>query len=205
MRVVRVAGTTQTQVMLRAVDSLEAMPLAGTTAAATLTMRPREPFFSSDGRWIGFFAGNELKKVATSGGPAIAICSTGSTQKRGGTWGADNTIVFATADSRTGLREVPSDGGEPRVLTTPDLANGEMFHLFPEMLPGGQAIIFTIMMGGSAANAQVAVLDRRTGQRTADPPVDPQRCGGMGASEQWRLRYSSSACADASVNSSPAR
>jgi serine/threonine-protein kinase len=160
-----VGGTSRVQVMLRAIDSLDAVPLASTAAAATLTSRPREPFFSPDGRWIAFFAGFSLKKVALSGGPALTICGIRN-NPRGGSWGGDNTIVFAMADSSTGLLEVSADGGEPKVLTMPDPAHGEMYHLFPEVLPGGQAILFTITMRGSTESSQVAVLDRRTGQRT---------------------------------------
>ncbi len=51
------------------------------------------------------------------------------------------------------------------MLTTPDSAHGEMDHFFPSVLPGGGAVLYTIVAAGGAANAQVAVLDLKTGQR----------------------------------------
>ena len=61
-----VAGSSQ-QIYLRAFDSLEAKPLAGTEGATS-------PFFSPEGQWIGFFAGGKLKKVAVSGGAVLTLC-----------------------------------------------------------------------------------------------------------------------------------
>ena len=83
---------------------------------------------------------------------------------RGATWGPDDTIIFATDNAATGLQRVSAAGGTPTVLTRPDRAQGEADHLWPEMLPGGRAVLFTItaQTGGLDA-AQVAVLDLRTG------------------------------------------
>ena len=83
----------------------------------------------------------------------------------GASWGDDNTIVFATDDPSTGLWRVSADGGEPTVLTTPDAAQHESDHAFPSVLPGGRGVLFTIAAAGQADNAQVAVLDLKTGQR----------------------------------------
>ena len=54
-------------------------------------------------------------------------------------------------------------GGEPKVLTTPDTAHGEVDHLFPSVLPNGRAVLFTITASGAIETAQVAVLDLTTG------------------------------------------
>ena len=152
------AGTGQTQLMVRAIDQLDAVPLRGITGA-------RAPFMSPDGRWVGFFSGAELKKVSITGGPPITLCRIPGTP-RGASWGQDDTIVFATSDAGTGLLSVPAGGGEPKVLTKPDLAQGERDHMFPSMLPGGRAVLFTITPNnGAIENAQVAVLDLTTGQR----------------------------------------
>ena len=67
--------------MLRAIDQLDAQPLAGITNA-------RNPFFSSDSRWVGFVDGVQLKKVSVTGGPAITICGL-SEGPRGASWGDD--------------------------------------------------------------------------------------------------------------------
>ncbi len=148
----------QAQLVVRAIDQLEAQPLAGTSGA-------RLPFVSPDGRWIGFFTAAEVKKISITGGPPISLCRLVG-GPRGASWGPDDSIIFASNDSTTGLQRVPAGGGEPKVLSTPDAAHGETDHLFPFVLPGGRAVLFTIVgPGGQQDNAQVAVLDLTTGQR----------------------------------------
>ncbi len=146
----------QPQLFVRALDQLEPTQLRGLT-------NPRTPFLSPDGAWVGFFEGQTLKKVAITGGPALTLCPiTGG--PRGASWGPGDTVIFATNAPDTGLLEVSAGGGEPRVLTRPDPAKGEVDHLFPEILPGGEAVLFTILATGPIENSQVAVLDLRTGQ-----------------------------------------
>jgi serine/threonine-protein kinase len=158
--VYRTGVSGQTSLAVRAVDQLDAHVLAGVNGV-------RSPFISADGHWVGFFTGNagEIKKVSITGGPPITLCRiTGA--PRGASWGADDTIVFATNDPATGLLSVPSTGGEPKVLTKPDTARGEGDHLFPFVLPGGRAVLFAIhVQGQPVESAQVAVLDIRTGQK----------------------------------------
>ena len=143
---------------VRGIDQLDAQLLAGITNA-------RGPFFSPDSRWIGFFDGDELKKVSITGGPAITLCRY-TTMPRGASWGDDNTIVFATADPTAGLLRVSAGGGEPAVLTTPDAAQHAGDHLYPWVLPGGRGVLFTIL-GEQPDMSQVVVLDLKTGQRKA--------------------------------------
>jgi len=152
----------ESRLMVRAIDQLDVVPLGGITGASG-------PFFSPDGRWIGFFSGalgGELKKVSITGGPSVSL---GRTQGNSGgaSWGSDDTIVYATMPSApsTGLLRVSAAGGEPAVLTIPDTAHGELNHLFPSVLPGGRAVLFTITSPGPIENAQVAVLDLTTGKR----------------------------------------
>jgi serine/threonine-protein kinase len=147
--------TVGSQLMVRATDQLDARPLHGIFALGV--------FFSPDSQWIGFFTPTELRKVSITGGPAIRIgpVTPGSL---GASWGDDDTIVFGTTDPRTGLWHVSADGGQPTVLTMPDTALRERDHGFPSMLPGGRGVLFTIMAAGQAENAQVAVLDLRTGK-----------------------------------------
>jgi serine/threonine-protein kinase len=111
MRLTYTAGD-RAQLMVRPLDQLEAVPLAGIANA-------RAPFFSPDGRWIGFFdrldegvttgpvvRRGALRRVSTSGGPPIAICPlTGAS--RGASWGPDDSIVFATSDPSTGSSAWP--------------------------------------------------------------------------------------------------
>jgi len=121
------------QLYLRALDQLQATPIAGTEGG-------RDPFFSPDDEWIGFFADGKLKKISVHGGAAITLCIAQS--DRGGSWGEDGTIVFAPND-REGLSRVSSAGGTPEPLTQLDTAAGEITHRWPQILPGGKAVQFT--------------------------------------------------------------
>jgi hypothetical protein len=163
-------GNNGTQLFVRALDQLEPTPLAGLD-------QPRGPFLSPDGQWIGFFdnAGAPpsgvspgtavtLKKVAITGGPAVALGSFTGGQRAGATWGEDGTIIFATTDTASGLWRVSAAGGEATLLTKPNHERGENDHLWPEFLPGGRAVLFTLTpTTGGIETAQVAVLDLKTG------------------------------------------
>jgi serine/threonine-protein kinase len=152
-------GANGTSLFVRPLDQLAPIALTG------LGAQPRHPIFSPDGQWIAFFNGTgELRKVATSGGPPIPLNRGGN--NRGASWSADGTtILFATADVSTGLLRVSAGGGEAEVLTRPDPAAGEIDHWWPEVLPGGQATLFTITTPGRIDEALVALLDLRTGEK----------------------------------------
>jgi serine/threonine-protein kinase len=152
-------GNRGTQLFVRALDALE--PVAVFTGA------PRGPFVSPDGQWIGFTDGNSvLKKVAVAGGLAVTLATLDGFSG-GATWGPEDTIIVATFSATTGLQRVAAAGGPTTVLTRPGRAQGETDHLWPEMLPGGRAVLFTVtaVTGGLDA-ASVAVLDLQTGTRT---------------------------------------
>jgi len=133
---------------------------------AVFTGTPHGPFVSPDGQWIGFVRGTGvLSKVAVTGGPAVTL-ATLTGLPRGATWGPDDTIIVATNTVGTGLQRVAA-GGPTTVLTRPDRSQGEAGHLWPELLPGGRAVLFTITaVAGGLDAAQVAVLDLQTGART---------------------------------------
>jgi serine/threonine-protein kinase len=114
-------------------SSLSALP--GTEGA-------RQPFFSPDGRWIGFFSSRKLSKVPVSGGPVLTVADTGG-NPRGATWAPDGTIVFA-APATSGLWRVAETGGKPTPLTRPDKARGESSHRWPDVLPDGKWVLFTV-------------------------------------------------------------
>ena len=152
-------GNNGTQLFVRALDGLE--PAVVFTSADL-----SQPFISPDGQWIGFVEGGALKKVAVTGGPAFSLASLDGTA-RGATWGANDAIIAATSNAATGLQRVAAAGGPATVLTRPDPAQGEADHVWPERLPGGRAVLFTITpLGGGLDTAQVAVLDLQTGTRT---------------------------------------
>ena len=151
-------GNRGTQIFVRALDALE--PVAVFTGPA------HGPFVSPDGQWIGFVDAQTLKKVAVTGGPAVTLATLADGLSLGATWGPDDAIIFATTNATTGLQRVGAAGGPTTVLTRPDRAQGEGDHLWPEMLPGGRAVVFTITAAtGGLDAAQVAVLDLQTGTR----------------------------------------
>ena len=154
------SGANNTALFVRSLDQLNATSLTGLG-------EPYGAFVSPDGQWIGFFDGvSTLNKVAITGGPAVTLGRPGGTAV-GASWGPDDTIVFATNVRTTGLLRIAAAGGEPTVLTQPNRAGGENDHLWPEILPGGQAVLFTITATtGGLDQAQVAVLDLRTGTQT---------------------------------------
>ena len=141
------------QLLVRAIDKLDPVALTGLGAA-------RGPFASRDGQWIGFFEQGVLKKVSITGGSPVTIARVNSTVVRGATWGPDGTIVFAMGTTLSGLQRVPAAGGEPAVVTKPRVEDGEGFHVWPEFLPDGRTVLFTIVpSSGSLEDAQVAALD----------------------------------------------
>ena len=89
------------QVWVRAMDALDARPLAGTDGATY-------PFWSPDGAYLGFFAGGKLKKVAIAGGPPQTLCDANS--GRGGTWNRDGVILFSPSPASV-ISRVPAAGG----------------------------------------------------------------------------------------------
>jgi serine/threonine-protein kinase len=137
-------------------DAVDAVPIDGTANAVS-------PFFSPDSQWIAFFADGQLKKVAVTGGAPITLCP--APVGLGGTWSRDDVIVFAAATG-SGLSQIPASGGTARPLTTVDVSHGEFSHRWPEWLPDGETILFTVGTSGSWNDAQVAVLSTKTGQRS---------------------------------------
>jgi serine/threonine-protein kinase len=143
---------------VRALGSLDVLRI--------MAVGPRSPFFSPDGQTIGYFDGDGLKRVAATGGPAVTIAPASGTG-RGASWGADDSIIFATS-SPTGLMRVAASGGEPTELTKPNPGED---HILPHILPGGRGVLFTIAStGGLISGAQIAVLDLESGTHRAIIP-----------------------------------
>ena len=150
-------GTRQ-QLWVRRLDRAEATPIAGTEQAAA-------PFFSPDGRWIGFWSEGVLWKVPVTGGVRSRVCA--ARLSFGASWGTDDTIVFAD-EVDGGLRRVSAAGGVPQSLTTVEVANGEGSHRFPHVLPGARAVVFTVVAvpADTRQGTSVVVQSLVTGQRS---------------------------------------
>ena len=121
-------GTT-TALYLKKLDEIDARAIGGTQGA-------RNPFFSPDSQWIGFYDEDDghLKKVAVSGGEPASI--TDVDFEGGAAWSADGTILFAAVD---GLMKVSAAGGVPVRVTQA----GARQQLWPMFLPGGRVALFT--------------------------------------------------------------
>ncbi len=134
---------------LRALDSLALMELAGTDDASF-------PFWSPDSRYIGFFTAGSLKKVAATGESSQTVCDVPT--GRGGTWGADGTILFA-ANIGDGPYRVAAAGGVPTPVTKLDAARQESSHRWPQFLPDGRHFLFVVRGARAHAGIYVAALD----------------------------------------------
>ncbi|PYV40297.1 MAG: hypothetical protein DMG09_07115, partial [Acidobacteria bacterium] len=144
------------QLYVRPIDRLEATPIPGTEGAES-------PFFSPDGQSLGFFAEGKLKKVSLSGGAALTLCSAAAI--RGASWGPDDNIILTPSVGVSGLFRVSAAGGTPKPLAIPDRKKGEISHRWPQILPGGKAVLFTNWSGGSFDDARIGVQSLETGER----------------------------------------
>jgi len=117
---------------IRPMDSLHARLLPGTEAAGF-------PFWSPDGRYIGFFAGGKLKKIDSQGGPPLIICD--APDGRGGSWNQQGDIVF-TPTVNSPIYRVSASGGPITRLTMQDSSKNETTHRWPWFLPDGRHFIF---------------------------------------------------------------
>ena len=140
---------------VRRLEQALASPLPGTEGAS-------HPFLSPDSRWIGFFADNKLKKVAVEGGPNVTL-SDGVVDNRGGSWSEDGTILFAVAGEAT-LHRISAGGGAVTELPTSGEAAVAADARWPQILPGGRAVIFTSGVPGNYDAASLVV------QRLPDGP-----------------------------------
>jgi serine/threonine-protein kinase len=138
----------------RRLDQSEFAQLPGTESA-------NMPFFSPDGQWIGFFADGKLKKIPVEGGSAVTLCD--APDPEGASWGDDGNLVAAFNQGTTGLVRIPSGGGVPTPVTKPRKERFER-QLFPQVLPGSQAVLFTATSGALFSGA-VDVVSIKTGER----------------------------------------
>src|SRR5262249_49690761 len=128
-----------TQLYLPWIDRFEVTPIAGTEGAES-------PFFSPKGQFVGFFAEGKLRKISLNGGAPSTLCS--AAVGRGASWGSDDTIIFAPSIT-SGLFRVSAAGGMPKPLARPDRKKGQISHRWPEILPSGKVVLFTVWTGGA--------------------------------------------------------
>ena len=140
---------------IRPLDQLEARRMSGTEGAVG-------PFFSPDSQWVGFWAGQELRRMALSGGAAITIAEVAGEPPDGVSWGADGAILYGHS---TGILRVSAQGGSPEVVIP--LEGSEAAH-HPQLLPGGDLVLYTLRSGGAGSwgEAQMVVESLTGGERT---------------------------------------
>ena len=161
------AYSSRVGLMVRYADRLDVVPVAG-------GRRGVAPFFSPDGRWLGFQVGAGLTKVPLAGGAPVTICD--SCPGFAYTWGSDDTIRYHTAPPDNGgsrvLMAISAQGGSPHEFARPDSNSGEAFRT-PVLLPGGRTVLFSIYRGAASG---LAAVDLRTGAitRFEQPGFGPQ-------------------------------
>jgi eukaryotic-like serine/threonine-protein kinase len=151
-----------TRLYRRSLDRLDATAIDGTEGADS-------PFFSADGESLAFWAAGQLKRISLdTGGPPTTICviprsgPNGNARIVGASWGDGNRIVFAAQNDRALWQATV--GGAVQLIASPGA--GEFSYRLPQILPGGEAILFTIvrtMFGWE--DAQVAVRSLATGEQ----------------------------------------
>lgn len=138
-------------IYLRPIDALTAQPIAGTEAVSPY------PFWSADSRYIGFFAGGKLKKVAVVGGPP-QVLTDGSGP--GATWSRDDVILFTNQGS---IQRVSAAGGASTTVRTPDKSKNETGYGWPSFLPDGRHFVYVAYnTDAGRTEVRVASLDGGT-------------------------------------------
>jgi Tol biopolymer transport system component len=118
------------QLWVRPLDSVSAQPLAGTSDASF-------PFWSPDGKSIGFFAKGKLNRIDANGGPVLTLAD--ASIAGGGSWSSAGVIVFAP--NTTGvLRKLSAAGGA--VTDAAGFSRAETSHRWPWFLPDGRHFLF---------------------------------------------------------------
>ena len=141
----------QRRLYTRRLDQADPTELSGTDSATL-------PFFSPDGKWIGFFASGTLNKISVEGGAVVPLRDG---PFAGGSWGEDGIIVFSQP-LPGGLMAIPEDGGDVTSLTPLD--QGELAFAEPQILPGGQAVLFSTA-GFSGGDRNVEIFSFADGVR----------------------------------------
>ena len=144
-----------TQLVLRSLDRVTGQTLPGTDDAYS-------PFFSPDGKSIGFFARGRLRTIAIG---SLEIRDLAAAPSGRGGWWTDSGILYYAPVNNTGIMKVPSGGGTPSAVTTLDRSKGEISHRWPQVLPGGKAMLLTVWTGPARDNKSIQVLRLDTGSR----------------------------------------
>jgi Tol biopolymer transport system component len=139
------------QLWIRRIDSTAGRPVPGTSHATY-------PFWSPSSQSIGFFADRKLKRIDIDGGPARSLAD--APGGRGGTWNADDVILFSRSTTE-GLFSVGADGGVVQ-RTILSAERGETSHRWPQFLPDGRHFLFLARSDESRSGICLGSLDAQT-------------------------------------------
>jgi serine/threonine-protein kinase len=141
------------QLATRLLDQANPTLLPGTENAT-------DPFFSPDGRWLGFFADGKIRKISVQGGAAVTLADA-PVLLWGATWGEDGNIIVGGIPG-SGLSRVPAGGGAAQPLAVTGLNALGMSR--PQVLPGGASVLFSAVPGALTEGQDIVVLSLKTGQ-----------------------------------------
>ena len=141
------------QIWIRPMDAIQAKPLPGTDNATY-------PFWSPDGTSLGFFAQGKLKKIATGGGPSIALCD--SPAGRGGSWNADGTIIFSSGPTSPIYRIAATGGSSPVAVVTLPPGDKSAGARYPSFLPDGDHFFYLVSSSGADTGTRIGSLSGGT-------------------------------------------
>ncbi|MGH9220600.1 MAG: protein kinase domain-containing protein, partial [Vicinamibacterales bacterium] len=143
------------QIYVRQLDRTDAVALPATDGAVI-------PFFSPDGKSIGFFSDKKLKRIPVTGGAALPLADV--PEQRGAWWGEDDTIVFSPDRvAGTRLMRVAADGRSEATPLTAAAKHGGL-EAWPQVLPGGKGVLYTSSATpGSFNDADLVVQPLPTG------------------------------------------
>ena len=144
------------QLYYHRMDQLGSVPIPGTERAIS-------PAFSPDGQWVAFNAPTQkILKTSVSGGVPEELSSTQITT-RGITWPSDDVLYAGSLSG--GIVRLSASGGPLEPVTLIDSASGELSHRFPQLLPGGKAIIYTVKQNNIASFDEATIVAERLGSR----------------------------------------
>ncbi|MBA2260044.1 MAG: serine/threonine-protein kinase, partial [Acidobacteria bacterium] len=142
----------------RSFDRMAVTRIEGTEGA-------EHPMLSPDGRWIAFFSGGSLRKISADGGTAVAVAD--ALAPRGAAWSPDGSLIFSPLYT-SALFRVAASGGTPVAVTRIGDPKVERSHRWPQVLPDGRTVIFTVGLAESPGDYDASNIDAQrldTGER----------------------------------------
>ena len=140
-------------------DDPQIKPIPGTRNA-------HNPFFSPDGQWVGFFTEKQLKKVSVAGREPLTLHENISGGAAAfGSWDDDGTIVFSVYRGNLGLQRIPENGGQTETLVAQVPEDGEACYCYPQVLPGGNAILYSHVYSNLSRTSCIEAFFPETGKR----------------------------------------